>query len=559
MIRDLDGWSHVLGQMPTAMFVRDAEGRWVYANRMSGDCLGIDVDQVAGKRDGDLFPPDRAARIAQGDEAVLRSHQMTEQEESIVDAEGRARTLLLRKTRIDIEGEPHVLASVTDVTELRESEAHVRWLACHDALTGLANRTALFSRLDAAVARAAAGTHAGVCHLLYLDLDRFKHVNDTYGHAAGDELLIQFAMRLRTLVRPDDTVARIGGDEFAMLVETPTPAEIRDVAEQVLAAAAAPFDVLSNTAFIGTSIGIVPLDRRAVSSGEVARRADTALFEAKKERNGYVVYSGELDAAVDQRREVERALATALRSGEGMACHYQPLVRARDGQVVGVEALARWTHPVLGSVSPVHFIPVAEEAGLIHALGEWVLRTACQRLAGVPELSLAVNVSAVQLRDPCFASRVLGILGDTGLEAQRLELEITETAIVNAQGPASRSLKRLREAGVRISLDDFGTGYSSLTLLRDLDVDKVKIDRSFVQTAPQADDSAAIVRAVTHLGRALGLCVVAEGVETEDQRAFLREAGCHELQGYLFSAAVPGDRIASISGPFDVPVGQSVG
>ncbi|MGF6492343.1 diguanylate cyclase (GGDEF)-like protein/PAS domain S-box-containing protein [Luteibacter sp. 621] len=546
MIQDLAGWSKVLELMPTAMFVRDAEHRWVFVNRIGCEYFGITPGDVLGKKDSELFPPEQAERFAKGDDVVLRGHEVVETEESVYDLVGRSRTLLTRKTCIELDGEPHVLASVTDITELRESEAHVRWLACHDALTGLSNRTALFSRLDAAVARAAEGTAQAA--LYYLDLDGFKKVNDTFGHLVGDELLVQFGQRLRHAVGGNDVVARIGGDEFAVLAEDSGDLDMDGLAEKMLTLAAIPFDVLSARAFVGTSVGVVPLGRDAVASGEMARKADSALYEAKKRRNRYVIYTDALDASLAHRREVEVALEEALQSGEGLSCHYQPMVRASDGKVIGLEALARWRHPKLGVVTPVQFVAVAEETGLIGRLGEWVLRTACSRMAAVDDLFIAVNVSAVQLRDDRFADTVMKVLADTRLPPRRLELEITETAIVNADGAAVRLLKRLRKAGVRISLDDFGTGYSSLTLLKDLDVDKVKIDRSFVQMAPLAEDSAAIVRAVSNLGSALGLCVVAEGVETEAQRQFLRDAGCDELQGYLFSAAVPEDRIERVSG-----------
>ena len=541
MPQDLASWSKLLELMPTAMFVRDASHRWVISNRLGCEYFGIDACNVAGKHDNELFPAEQARRFARGDELVLRGQEVVESEEEVTDLQGRTRTLLTRKTCIDLEGAPHILASVTDITELRETEAHVRWLACHDALTGLANRTALFSRIDSAIARAVAGQGDAV--LMYLDLDGFKKVNDTFGHVAGDALLVQFGARLRGAIHPDDLAARIGGDEFAVLVEERNGFDTEALAAEILLLASAPFGLLSTTAVIGTSVGVVPVDAGAVASGELARKADSALYEAKKRRNRYVVYNDELDVALAHRREVEAALAEALATGEGLSCHYQPLVLASDGSLVGLEALARWRHPRLGDVPPLQFIAVAEETGLINPLGEWVLRTACTRLATLPELSLAVNVSAVQLRDDAFADMVLRVLTETGMSPRRLELEITETAIVNADGAAVKLLKRLRRAGVRISLDDFGTGYSSLSLLKDLEVDKVKIDRSFVQMAPSADDSAAIVRAVSNLGAALGLCVVAEGVETEQQRTFLRDVGCDELQGYLFSAAVPGDAL----------------
>jgi len=542
---DLAGWSTVLELMPTAMFVRDAEHRWVLVNRMGCTYFGLSVDDVIGRTDDELFPPEQAARMAAGDESVLRSHEVVESEESVTDPHGRVRTLITRKTCIDLDGEPHVLASVTDISDLRESEAYVRWLACHDALTGLSNRTALFSRIESAIAKAASGGARSV--LFYLDLDGFKKVNDTWGHLAGDELLIQFGKRLREVVDAADTVARIGGDEFAVLVEERDDFDAETMAASFVKLAARPFGVLSTTAFVGTSVGVITADASAVAGGELARKADSALYEAKKRRNRYVLYNDELDAALAHRRDVERLLDDALVTGEGLSCHYQPIVRASDGKIIGLEALARWRHPRLGVIPPVQFIPVAEETGLIDRLGEWVLRTACARVVGVDDLFVAVNVSAVQLRDDGFADMVLGVLKRTGLPPSRLELEITETAIVNADGMAVRLLKQLRHVGVRVSLDDFGTGYSSLTLLKDLDVDKVKIDRSFVQMAPTAEDSAAIVRAVSNLGAALGLSVVAEGVETEQQRAFLCEAGCDELQGYLFSPGVPEDRIERVA------------
>ncbi|MET0616410.1 MAG: EAL domain-containing protein, partial [Luteibacter sp.] len=548
---DLVGWSTVLELMPTAMFVRDAAHRWVLVNRMACEYFGVGIGDVVGYHDAELFPPDQAARFAVGDEAVLRGHEVVESEEQVTDTQGRVRTLITRKTCIELDGAAHVLASITDITELRESEAHVRWLACHDALTGLANRTALFGRIDAAIARAVSGGSQSV--LFYLDLDGFKKVNDTYGHQAGDELLVQFGRRLRAAVDQDDTVARIGGDEFAVLVEDRGGLDAEGIAATILRLAGTPFDVLTTTAFVGTSVGIVPVDGRTLASGELARMADSALYEAKKRRNRYIVYNDELDAALAHRRDVEFLLDDALVTGEGLSCHYQPIIRASDGKVIGLEALARWRHPRLGVVPPIQFIPVAEETGLIDRLGEWMLRTACARVAGVDDLFIAVNVSAVQLRDDGFADMVMRVLRESGLAPARLELEITETAIVNADGAAVSLLKQLRRIGVRISLDDFGTGYSSLTLLKDLDVDKVKIDRSFVQMAPTAEDSAAIVRAVSNLGAALGLSVVAEGVETEQQRAFLCEAGCDELQGYLFSPGVPEDRIERVTHSFPVP------
>lgn len=264
-MQDLAGWSTVLELMPTAMFVRDSAHRWVFVNRMGCEYFSLNADDVLGKTDAELFPPEQAARFEAGDDAVLRSHEVVETEETVTDPHGHVRTLLTRKTCIDLDGAPHVLASVTDITELRESEAHVRWLACHDALTGLANRTALFSRLT----RRSAGRPVAACArpCFYLDMDGFKKVNDAYGHLIGDELLVQFGARLRSVVGPDDTVARIGGDEFALLVDDHGDLDAQALAERILLLAGEPFDVLSTTTFIGTSIGMVAIDTDAVAAG----------------------------------------------------------------------------------------------------------------------------------------------------------------------------------------------------------------------------------------------------------------------------------------------------
>lgn len=411
-------------------------------------------------------------------------------------------------------------------------EERAQWLAFRDPLTGLPNRTRLSDELAAALKEQ--GASGEPVSLLLIDLDRFKQVNDTLGHIAGDEMIAEFARRIVAAVEPPATVARLGGDEFAIVLPGRSADEAMAVSEIVLSLFARPFDLGSQQLYGGASIGAVTLcgDVPAI---EAMRRADVALYRAKGAgRHCARLYAPTMDAATQQRIQVERELREAIGAGE-FSLWSQPLVRP-DGVPVGQEMLLRWDHPSLGTVSPEKIIPVAEESGLIHPIGDWVLREAVGVAArSHRSLFTAVNLSPVQLRDERFVDQALALCRAAGVDPGSIELEITERVLMEDNGTVQESLRRLREGGFRLALDDFGTGYSSLSYLRQFTVDKIKIDRSFVADVCGSADSRAIVAAIISLGQALGLTIAAEGVETEQQADLLRMAGCDQLQGHLFA------------------------
>jgi diguanylate cyclase (GGDEF)-like protein len=421
-------------------------------------------------------------------------------------------------------------------TELQASEAQAQHLAFHDALTGLPNRALFIDRLDRSLIETR--RDGARIALLYLDLDRFKNVNDTLGHPAGDDLIRELGDRLTGLTRGKDCVARLGGDEFAILqCGVTSPEDVVALCERVIQAVSHPFELLGNSAFVGVSIGVAVAPDSGVDRAELMRKADIALYRAKFEgRNRFRIFSEEMDFFVQRRRRIEVELRDALASGDQLKLVYQPLYATNSGAMCGIEALLRWSHPKHGAVSPGVFIPIAEESGLIHPIGDWVLREACLAGKRWPVRRVAVNVSAVQFRSPLFASKVLDTLRETGLEPSRLELEITESVLLDLAEIVEPTFNTLRSAGVRIALDDFGTGYSSLTYLQKFPVDKIKIDRSFVHNLDADAASDAIVQAIVDLARAMGVEVTAEGVETEAQRDALKRIGCDELQGFLLSS-----------------------
>lgn len=431
------------------------------------------------------------------------------------------------------------------VVDLQASKAQAEHLAFYDVLTGLANRALFNDRLDQALARARRGSP---CALLSLDLDRFKQVNDSLGHAAGDALIREFAVRLNSLVRASDTVARIGGDEFSILVsDTGRREDVEMLCERILAAVRDPFVLYGNSVFVGVSIGVVLVPEAGLDRGDLIRKADIALYKAKSDgRDRYRNFTPLMDDSVKFRAELEEELRRAIENGDEMQVYYQTEVGPEGKQIVGLEALLRWRHPTRGIVSPEQFIPIAEETGLIGGLGDFVLKQACGMASRWPNLFIAVNLSAVQFRLPDLAQKIIDIAADANCNPHQIELEITEGVLLDEDGAAKAILERLREAGFRIALDDFGTGYSSLSYLRRFKVDKIKIDRSFTQNLAQDDEAAAIVTSVVTLGHAMGLTVTAEGVESEDQMRLLSAAGCNELQGFLFSNPLPEQEITVI-------------
>ncbi|MER8918955.1 EAL domain-containing protein [Mesorhizobium sp. M0802] len=430
---------------------------------------------------------------------------------------------------------------------LQTSQAQAQYLAFHDTLTGLPNRALFEDRLRRALLTS--GNESKVA-LLYLDLDRFKHVNDTLGHPAGDELVRQTAARLQHTVRDVDTVARLGGDEFAViLIDVRDVRNAEDVSERVLQKLQEPFKLMDDQVFISASIGIALSTGPDADADDLLRKADIALYEAKKNGRGrYQVFAGDMDDLLLRKRKVESELRSALNGGTGIKLAYQPVFASDGKTIVGAEALIRWAHEVHGALPAAQFIAIAEERGMIGQLGAWALLEACRFAVKTKLPWLAVNVSPLQLRDAGFAEEVASILAETGLAPKRLQLEITENVLLENNDTTRAALAALRQSGVGIVLDDFGTGYSSLSYLRRHAIDKLKIDRSFVRLLDGDGDSGAIVKALIDLAGALKVEVTAEGVETEVQKALLVAMGCQQLQGYLLSPPLEPAQLVALPG-----------
>ena len=434
------------------------------------------------------------------------------------------------------------VATHEDVTDAKRTEERISYAAHHDTLTGLPNRKLFSEQLEHALKVASSNDQVAV---LYLDLDHLKRINDTLGHSIGDKLLKSVADRLRGCVRDIDLVARLSGDEFAIIQKSINGRNAAaELATRVREAIHEPFDLDHHKVIVDISVGISIAPDDATELKDLLKTADIALYEAKNTGRGvYRFYEPEMNARMQARSAIERDLQTALTNGE-FELHYQPIVDVNENKIKSFEALLRWRHPVRGLVSPLEIIPVAEEMGLIVPLGEWILRTACSEAANWPEdIGIAVNVSAVQLTHKNLSNAVVGAVSSAGIRADRLILEITESAFLEDTFATLATLKRLHEIGVRFSMDDFGTGYSSLSYLLSFPFSKIKIDRSFVADLAKDKNSRAIVRAIVDLARNLKMRVIAEGVETGRQLEQLRRLGCHEIQGYLFSAARPAAEI----------------
>ena len=458
-------------------------------------------------------------------------------------------------------GEARWMISFEEVTARQEAEANAIELAMRDSLTGLANRqlfqqradTALASLPNDAAAPAEGAQEAGRHAVLLVDLDRFKAVNDTLGHPIGDGLLRLVSKRLQSLLRQQDMVARLGGDEFALMV-TPAPsvAGLSQLAKRIIDVLGRPYLVDGHLVNIGASIGVAVAPQDGRGCDELLRNADLALYASKNGgRSRHSFFDSSMDARARARRALEIDLRKALALRE-FELHYQPQINLETNAVVGFEALLRWRHPERGLVSPLDFIPLAEEIGLIVPLGEWVLREACREAVRWPDsVSVAVNVSPYQFEDPDRLTRMIaGSLASTGLPGNRLEIEITESVLLRNERSVLKSLHQLRAMDVRVAMDDFGTGYSSLSQLHSFPFDKIKIDRSFVNNCGDAAGQSAIIRAITALGVSLGMATIAEGVETPDQLLRIRAEGCTSVQGYLFSRPVPLDQVDGLIAAF---------
>ena len=438
------------------------------------------------------------------------------------------------------------LITLEDVSARRAAEALADEMARLDPLTGLPNRLLLRERLDEALARLRRGDEA--CALLLVDLDRFKPVNDTLGHPIGDALLEKVADRLRSTVRPTDTVARIGGDEFVIL-QSPLlePSDSQALARRIVDLIGRTYMVEGHLLTIGASVGIALAPDDGRDADKLLKNADLALYRAKLDGRGtFRFFEAEMDARMQARRRLELDMRQALARRE-FQLHYQPQLNLQNNRITGCEALIRWKHPERGMVSPLDFIPLAEEIGLIVPIGEWVMRQACRDAASWPvPLSVAVNVSPAQFKSERLVEMVMSVLSSSGLPARRLEVEITEGVLLQESERTLQTLHRLRELGVRVSMDDFGTGYSSLSYLRSFPFDKIKIDRSFVKDLSAKPDGDAIIRAIAGLGQSLGMTTVAEGVETADQMERIRADGCTDVQGYLISRPIPVDDLVEL-------------
>jgi diguanylate cyclase (GGDEF)-like protein len=425
-----------------------------------------------------------------------------------------------------------------DVTEKTRAQERIAWLARHDPLTETANRFHLRELLEQEIKDLANGSRLAI-HLI--DLDRFKEVNDTLGHAAGDALLKAVAKRMRSTVRENDFVGRLGGDEFAVVqAGVLADEQVSSLAVRLLKVLNAPFRVLGHTVQVGASIGVIMAPEHGTDPDSLLKKADIALYRVKSGGRGdYAIYRPEFEQVANDRAGLENDLRGALAAGQ-LELHYQPIINLDRRQVTGFEALMRWRHPKLGLISPANFIPVAEKMGLIVEMGEWALHRACQDATGWPaQIRVTVNLSALQFVDGDAATATASALTKTGLAADRLELEITESVLMHNEERTLETLGKLRDLGVRISLDDFGTAFASLSYLRKFAFDKIKIDRSFVSDLAERKDCVAIVNAVTGLAKALEIGAVAEGIETVEQLEKVKLAGCNEVQGFYFSRPVP--------------------
>ena len=497
--------------------------------------LGYDLEEMLGRKTLEFIAPEQVAKVA----SVIASGQETAYESVVVDKTGQ-RIPVEFIVRTVVRGEERLrMTVIRDIRDRVVAQARIHHLAHHDALTGLPNRMAFMQQLEDRIAQARDGGEP--LALLFIDLDHFKRVNDSLGHLAGDTLLQTVAQRIAAVLRDTDRVARFGGDEFMVLLGgAPRRDDVAEVARKLLAAIEVPFAVEGRPFTVTPSIGIALYPSDGVGPAELIKHADTAMYRAKQRgRATYQFFDPQLASSAYAALVLEGELAQALERGE-FVLHVQPQVRASDGALVGGEALIRWQHPQRGLLQPEAFIALAEQQRLMLPIGAWALREAVRSAkrwhdAGMPELPIAVNLSTLQFQAPDFVATVARVLQEEGLPGRLLELELTERMLMDDLPEVHARLAQLKGLGIRLAIDDFGTGYSSLGQLKALAIDKMKIDRSFVIDLPEAQDSAAIARAIIQMARSLGITVMAEGVETAAQRDFLAREGCDELQGEAIS------------------------
>ena len=545
----------IINQVPDYLFVKDISSRFLVANRaVAADVGYADPDDLIGKDDFQLHPHELASQFYTDEQKVVRTGEpLIDVEQFIVDVTGRRKWL--STTKMPFRNEAGEIIGIVgicrDVTERKRAEDQIYFMAHHDALTGLPNRSVLMDRLTQALLQAERNGHQVTT--IFIDLDNFKLVNDSQGHSAGDKLLRVVAERMTKCVRAADTVVRLGGDEFVVLlvdqVNSQQAASV--VLDKIRATLAEPVPIDGQMFRVTCSIGLSVFPEDGADAETLLMNADMAMYQAKeKGRDNFQFYTSEMNTAARERHLLQEGLRSAIARKE-FALLYQPQVDLRSGQVFAVEALVRWHHPELGVVLPAKFIPMAEETGLIVPLGEWVLREACRQNkawqdAGVAPIRVCVNVSARQFREKNWVKRVEYALSESGLDPRYLELELTESLLMQDTTHAVTTMRALQSIGVQFSIDDFGTGYSSLSALKSFPVARLKIDQAFVRNLPYDENDRSIATAVISLGQKLNMKVIAEGVETDAQLAFLQDHDCDEIQGFHFSRPIEATAIAAL-------------
>jgi diguanylate cyclase (GGDEF)-like protein/PAS domain S-box-containing protein len=536
----------LLEAAPDAMVVVNQGGEIVLLNVQAEKQFGYRRDELVGQKVKNIIPEGFAERLIAD---ALRSAEdaLAQQIGTGIELNGRRKDgsefpIEIMLSPLESAEGILVTAAIRDITTRKKAEAQMTHSAEHDFLTGLPNRMLLNDRVNQAIILAE--RHRKKVAMLFLDLDGFKHINDSLGHPIGDKLLQSLAKRLVDCVRGSDTVSRQGGDEFVVLLSEVEQSEDAAIAaRRMLKAVAEAHPIDKHDLHVTTSIGVSVYPDDGLDAETLIKNADTAMYQAKENgQQSYQFFKPAMNVRAVERQSIEEGLRRALERQE-FALHYQPKINLRTGQITGAEALLRWAHPIRGPVSPAQFIPVAEDCGLILPIGNWVLREACQQArvwvdAGLPLGTMAVNISAIEFRDENFLDGVLAILKDTGLDPRFLELELTESVLMKHAESTVSILKKLRARGVQVAVDDFGTGYSSLSYLRKFSIDALKIDQSFVRQITTVPDETTIVTAVISMGRNLNLRVVAEGVETQEELTFLQAHQCDEAQGYYFSRPV---------------------
>ena len=554
--RHLRLYSEVFRQVGEGIMITDADNRIVEVNEAVSRITGYAPEELIGKMPSALRSGLHEPVFYEELWRTLRERGYWQGEIFDRTKEDRIIPLLesISEVRDGAGALTHHIAVMTDISFLKEAQTRLDFLAHHDVLTELPNRLLFNDRLGHAIEFAR--RDGRFVALLFIDLDRFKNINDSLGHHIGDMLLIEAARRLRTLVRSSDTLARLGGDEFVVLLETgASHAAAAQLAHKIVASFKQPFNIGGADLHIGCSIGITLFPEDGLDAATLLKNADVAMYRAKEAgRDGHVRYSAELSEAMRLKMELENALRATVRDG-GFELHYQPLIDIAQQRMVACEALIRWPTGPESARSPERFIPVAEEMRLIAPLGEWVLREALGRKrawreAGIHLDYVSVNISAVQLAQAEFTERVIALLAESGIAGNELQIELTENVLMGDIELCARVLALLREHGIRVAIDDFGTGYSSLSYLKRLPIDNLKIDRSFVRDIPDDPNDCAIAAAIIGLASTLGLSAVAEGIETAAQQDYLARIGCEIVQGYLHARPMPADEFEAYARRF---------